>query len=103
MNQEIKARWLTALRCGQYAQGRLGMRIGKKYDPLGVLCDVVDPTGWEGPEAQRRHRGHAGYPAPTVLKASDLRYGDAKYLTNLNDFHPGLTFPQIADFIENKL
>lgn len=41
MNQEIKARWVTALRSGEYKQG-IGMlrRENGDFCCLGVLCDL---------------------------------------------------------------
>lgn len=48
LDKNIKARWIKALRSRKYqqAQGRLReMDIG--YCCLGVLCDVIEPRGWE--------------------------------------------------------
>ena len=41
MNKEIKARWVEALRSGNYEQGRYNLRRSDRYCCLGVLCDVV--------------------------------------------------------------
>lgn len=42
MNQEIKSRWVTALRSGQYRQGRLALRnTSDEYCCLGVLCEIA--------------------------------------------------------------
>lgn len=42
MNPEIKAKWIEALRSGNYAQTRDGVLYdGEGYCCLGVLCDVV--------------------------------------------------------------
>ena len=47
MNQDIKAQWLKALRSGKYQQGFKYLRSDEThYCPLGVLCDIVDPSGW---------------------------------------------------------
>lgn len=46
MDAEIKAKWIAALRSGEYRQGRETMRQGDRYCCLGVLCDV-DGAQWE--------------------------------------------------------
>lgn len=50
MNPKIKHDWLKALRSGKYKQGRHALRNyneeGSDYCCLGVLCDVLDPSGW---------------------------------------------------------
>ena len=47
MNQDIKGRWIAALRSGKYKQHPGVLRSGEnEFCCLGVLCDVVDPDGW---------------------------------------------------------
>lgn len=42
MNPEIKAKWVTALRSGEYQQGRVHLRDGdNNFCCLGVLCDIA--------------------------------------------------------------
>lgn len=41
MDKEIKARWVEALRSGNYEQGRYNLRRRDQFCCLGVLCDVV--------------------------------------------------------------
>ena len=47
MDKEIKAKWLTALRSGDYAQGKGALRRAQDdtYCCLGVLCDVMAQEG----------------------------------------------------------
>lgn len=47
MNEEIKAKWIAALRSGEYEQGRSSLRpSSNSYCCLGVLCDLyVKETG----------------------------------------------------------
>lgn len=118
MKREIKAEWLKALRSGEYEQiaGILKGRDAKTgkvgYCCLGVLCDVVDPEGFEDErEGVFRHRSYDGLPGEFVdLKAGndyktivipalpeDQR--DFYELTELND-SGDFTFDQIADLIE---
>lgn len=41
MKSEIKAKWVTALRSGEYTQGRGQLRTNdNKFCCLGVLCDI---------------------------------------------------------------
>ena len=51
MNKKIKAKWLTALKSGDYRQGRMELKNGPEFCCLGVLCDLyIKETGkgeWE--------------------------------------------------------
>ena len=40
MNQEIKRRWVEALRSGEYKQGREALKRQGQFCCLGVLCDL---------------------------------------------------------------
>lgn len=58
MKPEVKARWIEALRSGQYRQtsGLLRRNVppadgGVQHCCLGVLCDLYDPTRWEKEES----------------------------------------------------
>jgi hypothetical protein len=47
MKSELKQQWVTALRSGKYKQGEGALRDqNDQHCCLGVLCDLVDPTGW---------------------------------------------------------
>jgi hypothetical protein len=56
MNPKIKQRWTSALRSGEYQQGRAALRVSLRdgtirYCCLGVLCDLYSKaTGvqWQG-------------------------------------------------------
>lgn len=45
MNQEVKAKWLAALRSGQYKQGPGYLRRNDQFCCLGVLCDLFAKEG----------------------------------------------------------
>jgi hypothetical protein len=50
VNPDVKARWVTALRSGEYAQGRgrlrqLGAAGGTLHCCLGVLCELAAAEG----------------------------------------------------------
>ena len=49
MNQDIKKKWIAALRSGKYKQAQKVLRAGEdRFCCLGVLCDVVDSSRWDG-------------------------------------------------------
>jgi hypothetical protein len=50
MNEEIKRRWIEALRSGRYQQGTQYLRQGDRYCVLGVLCDLYATDAWIAPE-----------------------------------------------------
>jgi len=41
MKKEIAERWVSALRSGEYKQGRLYLKSERGYCCLGVLCDIL--------------------------------------------------------------
>ncbi len=41
MNPEVKAKWLAALRSGDYQQGRSALAQNGQYCCLGVLCELA--------------------------------------------------------------
>lgn len=50
MNSEIKAKWVTALRSGDYKQAKNRLKVDKPdgsfgYCCLGVLCDIAEKAG----------------------------------------------------------
>jgi hypothetical protein len=105
MNLEIKRKWVAALRGGRYPQGHNTLRQkgpnGDQFCCLGVLCDVVDPSGWEG----YSHHGSRNIPRREIL---ELFGGEIKEqpiwdrLVELND-NLRLSFTEIANFIETHV
>lgn len=49
MDKKLKDKWVKALRSGNYKQGKNKLRSLEDncFCCLGVLCDVIDPEGWE--------------------------------------------------------
>jgi hypothetical protein len=92
--------WITALRSGKYEQTQGHLRNGDSYCCLGVLCDVVDPKGWNSSSYDRwQHRECSIYPNSEIigdLLVEDLHYGFLSYLNDSKD----LTFLEIADGLE---
>ena len=97
--------WTTALRSGEYDQGRASLHCDDRFCCLGVLCDLVDPDAWKAQEdGDPRHiwrdDGVLGLPPRAVLKAVGISYEQALSLANRND--NGYTFDQLADVIEKE-
>lgn len=105
MNPEVKAKWVEALRSGNYkqTQGRLKRHKDgeESYCCLGVLCDISPAKEYE----VRSYGGHSTYlgsinqPPHIVLEWAGLGYSDVLYLMTLNDISL-LSFNVIADIVE---
>lgn len=124
MNREIKDKWVTALRSGDYTQGYGRLRYqngdGERHCCLGVLCDLAVEAGVI-PAPTTDEKGEYGYPVtnadgihvydekgvlpPDVVSWADLPSSNPRVpgfsLSGAND--NGQTFDQIADLIENNL
>ena len=121
MKQEIKERWVEALRSGKYEQGTGTLTTGSgRYCCLGVLCDLAVADGVIEPptlsagddvmaygtkaEPEYMHLPGAvqlwaglGQGSPEVLVDPDE--DSWQELVELND-DTGLSFHEIADIIE---
>jgi hypothetical protein len=114
LKPEVKAKWLEALRSGNYRQGRGLLRnLENDYCCLGVLCDVDTET------EQCWYLGFGAYKfgvnESTVeleyfqrlcvpdKQTSLLHYHDIRQrLIRMND-KEGKSFTEIADYIEENL
>lgn len=121
MNPSIKAKWVAALRSGEYEQCAGTLRNDSGMCCLGVLCDVVNPEGWK--KHGNRWQFGGGWGASAILpfdvmKTAGLELehgalvtigGIAAVLPNHNDGQLNgdpmerATFAQIADAIEAQL
>ena len=123
MNPEIKAKWLAALRSGEYQQGQNWLKNGKGgFCCLGVLCDLyrkeIGKGGWEIYYESRIFTlddAKAPYYPPTRVidwaglgesweALNKIRItidGTENSLAEHND--QGKTFSQIADAIEDQI
>lgn len=54
MDQEIKDRWLEALRSGEYEQGTGYLSVDGKFCCLGVLCDLAEKEGVVNHEEEQK-------------------------------------------------
>lgn len=105
MNPEIKAKWLEALRSGEYQQGRRSLHADGSYCCLGVLCDISNLDTW-------KHRVDGiyayfdceGFLPSTVADWAGLEsrgaYGDEEVNHLAEDNDNGKSFLEIADIIE---
>jgi len=122
MNPDIKNRWTTKLRSGEYKQGRNNLRVydvaneEERFCCLGVLCEIAVEDGIIPPanttSVVRRYGVDEAYGSigilPTVVKEwAELDYpnggygiGDVHALSNDND--TGKSFDQIADIIDQN-
>lgn len=119
MKPEIKAKWVAALRSGEYKQGREALRIGDRFCCLGVLCDLhAKDTGeqWKKYYEDEFSYGEDGQtsmlpvevakwagcsPSPQAAGKKLWRHNDGRDAGA--DRCAPLTFPQIAYLIEANL
>jgi hypothetical protein len=94
MDENIKEKWVNALRSGEYKQGRARLQCHDEYCCLGVLVDVAAPERWADHSAQ----GILDRSLRTQFGITDEWH---LCLTRMND--GGMTFKQIADYIESNL
>jgi hypothetical protein len=108
MKQEIKDKWVAALRSEEYEQGKHHLKNDDKFCCLGVLCDIHSKeTGTEW--VKHNYLKHGAYLPKIVMSWSGLKKAIPivnvdkikKDLAELND--SGSTFLKIADLIEEQL
>jgi hypothetical protein len=105
MKASWKKLWVRALRGGKYKQGRHALRNSDNTTCcLGVLCDLVDPKGWDNKvtySGKHLYLGESGWtPLSTRTKVS-LYLRQMHTLARMND--KGATFDKIANYIEKNL
>jgi hypothetical protein len=91
MDAHLKAKWVAALRSGEFKQGVGEFEFGQRFCCLGVLCVVANKP---------RHTGVGDnwYFADAVLGSVEA----STKLAHLND-NEGQSFAEIADYIEANL
>ncbi len=120
MNEEIKRAWLTALRSGEYQQGRQALRRDNAFCCLGILCDLHRKAGlgeWHDGKTETYYDGDPSGLSRSVQAWAEL---DGRYpliggvdIAELNDGAEGddekfptilpHSFAEIADLIEARL
>lgn len=118
MDPEVKARWVAALRSGEYRQTKESLKDSRGHCCLGVLCDLyakeAGRSRWGKDLSSKAdgdfstHNEDKGIPCVVVgiwsgldTRAVVLIGGDEKPLYAHND--DGCTFAEIADAIESQL
>jgi hypothetical protein len=112
MNPQIKQKWVSALRSGDYKQGQNFLRTDNGFCCLGVLCDLYikeNNVEWElvnnGNYYEFQYKV-AALPLSVIEWSGVEGYNplvndEIGTLSELND--SGSTFEQIADVIEDQL
>jgi hypothetical protein len=112
MNPEVKAKWVAALRSGEYSQGARALRSEdrKSFCCLGVLCDLHSKETGNTWNIDGEYLGQAGLLPVAVKDWSGVPHGYGAVvairerrngLTIHNDH--GESFALIADAIEEQL
>jgi uncharacterized protein YeaC (DUF1315 family) len=84
MNPEIKQKWISALRSGEYEQGDGKLYSGQGYCCLGVLCDLYSKENnlkWE-------FRGDDTIKTEDEIVPSQLQKCDYFYFDDESEFLP---------------
>jgi hypothetical protein len=109
MKSDVKQRWIAALRRSDetaYKQGKGRLRYYDKFCCMGVLCDTIDPKGWEANTSGAifKYNGAMAnsYPPYTLRTEIGLTDIDVASLSIMNDAE-NKTFFEIADWIEKNI
>jgi hypothetical protein len=114
MDKKLKAKWIKALRSGEYKQGKGVLRSGTGKDAsyccLGVLCDVAGKRVQEGQlYPTLKHQIEFGLYDKTELKHDLHLYDDSSVAVRLSEWNDGNHIPKpksfkwIATWIEKNL
>lgn len=104
MDKKIKAKWLEALFSGEFKQtrGRLKNERSGGMCCLGVLCNVVNPEGWDGTTFRYKNVVES-FLLPEGIQHEARIYEDVPYfLSNKNDV-THWNFLQIGNWIKENL
>lgn len=94
MNQEIKQRWVAALRSGQYKQGRYMLRSKDDcFCCLGVLCDLMVQDG----KAEWVTEKKVG---DRTMKTVDVTCGDGYFCSVGGDATSGMPPESLRKLVE---
>lgn len=117
MNKEIKARWIAALRSGEYRQGRGWLKTeDDSYCCLGVLCELAVQDGIIRPTIKRDDLWWFDGTDTKLLPTPVIRWAELPDNSDVDAVHGGVhnslaelndigeySFAQIADVIEDSL
>jgi hypothetical protein len=104
VEDDLRKRWIAALRSGQYKQGRERLRrADNTFCCLGVLSDVADSSKWHRPEGCGYYiygEFNGGIPPREILQRAGIDPGYGR-LIEMNDSN-SKTFAEIADYLESR-
>jgi len=108
MEQELKAKWIAALRSGEYPQDKAFLRSEKGYCCLGVLCDVAGEHQYTDILAEYRMMDPQVEIKLGLAESTGDLYILSATLAGMNDGdpesdRPPASFLEIADWIEANL
>ena len=114
MNQQIKEKWMNALRSGEYSQTRGYLRTTEGFCCLGVLCDLYSKeTGTEWVENYELENSSSFLEEFATLPKEVMEWSGLEYPNPYFDFENGVSlaslndggkeFNEIADVIEKYL
>lgn len=86
MTKEQKAKWIEALRSGDYKQGQGALREDDRFCCLGLACEILNNSTMDY----------------YFIKYKMLNNDVATTLIKMNDFD-NKSFKQIADYIEENI
>lgn len=98
LDPEFKAKWVAALRSGEYRQGKGWLHNNGTYCCLGVACKVVGIPNSDLRSCWIKSYDQTFDSVPKILRGSS---GVAYTLGKMNDDY--ISFFQIADYIEANL
>jgi hypothetical protein len=101
MDAEVKQKWVSALRSGEYPQTKRSLRNDEGFCCLGVLCDVMGGRWKTDGEVVVNGRTQAGYLDDGILSVIGISEKQQLDLYWRND--EGESFARIADHIEASL
>ncbi len=105
MNAEVKAKWVAALRSGEYKQATGALSEGNGFCCLGVLCDLSAKEGrgaWNHVAFEIDTRRAMAMPPAPVAAWAGLSGEDMDRIATMND-DDGCSFVEIADHIDRNL
>jgi hypothetical protein len=108
MDAQLKAKWIEALRSGEYQQANGELRDTSedtpKYCCLGVLCNVMGASWGQGLpllDGLMLQSEDEELLSPEALDMAGFNQRIEGTLASMND--SGTPFPEIADYIEKHL
>ena len=101
MKEELKSKWLAALRSGKYEQGIRFLKVGNTFCCLGVLCEVDTDVIASDNHYNYKKEMHSTLNEEYISSRGILR-SQTMDLMFMND-EDQMSFEHIADWIETNV